>query len=218
MGGVRGYVQFYQRSRGSPTEINVNLQGLDQFGRFYPWHAHDFPVRTSLLKDFPCSSAEVGGRYNPTGIVIDANYTTVCNPGNQEACRIGDFSNKLGYLRNDQQFQSFVDPTLDLYGPMTVIGRSLVIHYPGTLQDRFICANIEPVGCRVKNLRAEFNNNILQGEVIIRYATGQDTAKIYVDLYQVDENITPRDKVWTLHFGRSGENNNCDNIRQEVRG
>ena len=44
-------------------------------------------IHAYLLKDFPYSLAEVGGHYDPTNISAVENYnTTVCNPGNPQAC------------------------------------------------------------------------------------------------------------------------------------
>ncbi len=218
-GGVRGYVQFFQPYRGAPTEIISNLQGLDQFSGSFPWHAHEYPVRNALLKDFPCSNEEVGGHYDPFGAFNNPEeYNVNCNPNNATSCEVGDFSGKLGRLRNDQQQQFFSDPLLDLFSPQSIVGRSLVIHYPEAPNNRFICANIEPVGCRVKNLRAAFDNGILQGEVVIRHVAGQESAKIFVDLFQVDGNITPdRTKDWSLHFGQPTSGNTCDGVRNQVR-
>ena len=42
MGGVRGYVQFFQKSPTASVEIHVNLKELDQFTDEYPWHVHDY--------------------------------------------------------------------------------------------------------------------------------------------------------------------------------
>ncbi len=218
-GGVRGYVQFYQPTRGAPTEINVNLEGLNQFSGTYPWHAHEYPVRDALLKDFPCSDLEVGGHYDPTNQFNNPEeYNVNCNVNNATSCEVGDFSGKLGRLRNDQQQQFFVDPLLNLYGPQSVIGRALVIHYPGSPNNRFICANIEPLGCRVKNLRAAFDNGVLQGEIVIRHVAGQDSAKIFVDLVQVVGDTTAvRDRTWSLHFGQPDSGNSCNGLRAAVK-
>ena len=215
MGGVTGYVQFYQRAPGEPTEINVNLEGLDQFAGSYPWHAHQFPVRDALQKDFPCSLEEIGRHYDPLNVGGSPTYDADCNPGNQSACEVGDFGGKVGRIRNDMVQQFYLDNELDLYEQNSVIGRALVIHYPEPRNDRFICANIEPVGCRVKNLRAAFDNGEFQGDVVIRHTAGKDNAKIFVDVYSTDTagNGT---RSWNLFMGRAGADGSCDGLAGDV--
>ena len=188
MGGVRGYIQFSQKAPGEPVEIHANLEGLDQFADSYPWHVHNFPVRTGLLRDYPCSNAEVDGHYDPlNAFTNDTQYAIDCNPNNPSACEVGDFSNKLGYLRNDLQWQTFVDSELDLYGPYSIIGRSLVIHRGSQPQNRWICANIEYLGARVDIIRASLvGDNQMQGDVIIHKVAGRDDATIYLDVWRND--------------------------------
>lgn len=215
MGGVSGYVQFYQPRRGAPTEINVNLQGLEQYTGSYPWHIHQYPVRTALLKDFPCGSSEVGDHYDPLNARDDPNYDENCNMSNPSACEVGGLTRKVGRIRSDTVQQTFVDNQLDLYGSNSVIGRSLALHYPEEPNNRFICANIEPHGCKVKNLRAAFDNGRIQGDVVVRHASGTESAKIFVDLFQLG---TPNDgnTSWNLFFGNAGADGSCDNLRSEV--
>lgn len=205
MGGVRGYVQFIQPTSSSPVQIHVNLQGLDQFSESYPWHVHDYPVRNALLRDHPCSLDEVGGHYDPRNAMDNPDYATQCNPNNATACEIGDFSNKLGYLRNDQKWQVFEDPNLNLYGPESIIGRSLVIHRGITPENRWICANIEYLGAHVDILRASLAGRggpaTYQGDVIIHKVAGRDDATIYVDVWR---NVTTDVTIdWSFRLGRA---------------
>ena len=205
MGGVRGYVQFIQTTRSSPVQIHVNLQGLDQFSESYPWHVHDYPVRNALLRDHPCSPDEVGGHYDPRNAMDNPNYPIECNQNNATACEIGDFSNKLGYLRNDQQWQVFEDPNLNLYGPESIIGRSLVIHRGISPRNRWICANIEYLGAHVDILRASIAGKgaqiAYQGELIIHKVAGRDDATIYVDIRRNITDTTTLDA--TLRLGEA---------------
>lgn len=205
MGGVRGYVQFVQPSPSSPVKIHVNLQGLDQFSESYPWHIHDYPVRNALLRDYPCSADEVGGHYDPRNAMANLNYAIDCNQNNATACEIGDFSNKLGYLRNDQQWQVFEDPNLNLYGPESIIGRSLVIHRGIQPRNTWICANVEYLGARVDILRATIVGRggpvTYHGDAIIHKVVGRDDATIYVDFWRNDTINTTID--WNLRLGRA---------------
>lgn len=214
MGGVRGYVQFSQKAPGLPVDIHVNLDGLAQFADSYPWHVHDYPVRNGLLRDYPCSEAELGGHYDPFNAADDPNYATNCNPNNATVCEIGDFSNKLGRLRNDQQWQTFVDPNLSLYGPYSIIGRSLVIHRGIPPENRWICANIEYLGARVDIIRAPIRGVGYQGDVIIHKVAGRDDATIYADVWRNDSFTGLID--WDLRLGRpTGES--CGGFTNAVR-
>lgn len=214
MGGVRGYIQFSQKAPGEPVEIHANLEGLDQFADSYPWHAHDYPVRTSLLRDYPCSNAEVGGHYDPLNAIDNPNYNTDCNPNNASVCEVGDFSNKVGLLRNDQQWQTFVDPELDLYGPYSIIGRSLVIHRGIPPENRWICANIEYLGARVDIIRASIIGvNQTQGDVIIHKVAGRDDATIYLDIWMNHPVSGPLE--WQLRRG-AVEDQTCPGFTMAV--
>ena len=207
MGGVRGFVQFFQKNRHEPVEIHVNLEGLDQFTDSYPWHVHDFPVRYALLNDYPCSPDEVGGHYDPLDAISNPNYDTDCNMDPTE-CEVGDFSGKLGLLANDQQWQTFVDPNLSLFGPLSIVGRSLVIHRGIPPENRWICANIEYYDSNVEILRASLipASTIAQyeGEVVIYKGKGRDDATIYVDVRTNDPNL--EDHEWNLRLGQSEMN------------
>ena len=214
MGGVRGYVQFSQRARGEPVQIHVNLDGLQQFADMYPWHVHDYPVRTGLLRAYPCSAAEVGGHYDPFNAMANPSYDTDCNPNNATLCEVGDFSNKLGRLRNDQPWQTFVDPNLDLYGPYSIIGRSLVIHRGIPPENRWICANIEYLGARVDIIRASIVGAAQsQGDVIIHKVAGRDDATIYLDVWRNDS-TTGLD--WQLRLGKQPSDQICGGFTRAV--
>lgn len=201
MGGVTGFVQFSQKNPDDPVEIHVNLEGLDQFTDSYPWHVHEYPIRYSLLNDYPCSPSEVGGHYDPLGAFNNPNYASECNVNNLTACEVGDFSGKLGRLANDQPWQTFIDPTLSLYGPLSIIGRSLVIHRGNEIENRWICANIEYHDSNVKILRASLRGgSSYQGDVVIHKVNGRDDATVYVDVRTSD--MTVNSRQWNLRLGR----------------
>lgn len=205
MGGVTGFVQFSQKNPDDPVEIHVNLEGLDQFTDSYPWHVHEYPIRYSLLNDYPCSPSEVGGHYDPLGAFNNPNYASECNVNNLTACEVGDFSGKLGRLANDQPWQTFIDPTLSLYGPLSIIGRSLVIHRGNEIENRWICANIEYHDSNVKILRASLRGgSSYQGDVVIHKVNGRDDATVYVDVRTDIQNAGSQ--LWNLRLGRGDMN------------
>lgn len=193
-GGVEGNVNFFQPQPGAPVQIHVNLLGLERFPDGFQWRIHQDPIHTSLLKDFRCSTSEVGGVF-----------------GNG----LGDLSARLGTLRPDQPWQTFTDPNITLFGSQSIVGRPLVISREDGGSGNFICANIEQLGAKVQTLRAGFNNGVIQGDVIIRLVTGRDDALVHADIRRIDPpntNINSMGHTWSLHSGSSGENNSCTNV------
>lgn len=51
------------------------------------------------------------------------------------------------------------DMNLPLYGPWTVVGRSVVIHENNAAATRFVCADIEPKGARKMSAIASFDKD-----------------------------------------------------------
>lgn len=202
-GGITGNVLFLQEAPGDPVQIHVNLMGLDQYTDSYRWSIHEYPVRTSLLRDFPCAEDRIGGVFNRSSVP--------CNTA--DSCDVGDLTARLGNIRFDMPWQVFQDPSLSLTGPDSIIGRSLVIDREDGPEGAFICANIEQLGVRREILRAAFDNSIIQGDVIIRYAIGRDDALIEVDLHRVDGNNTNSQGImWSLNFGVPGPDNSCAGV------
>lgn len=209
-GGIFGNVLFAQQAPGAPIRIHVNLMGLDQYTDQYRWSVREFPVRTSLLRDFPCAEDKIGGVYNPTNAGED------CNNTEENMCATGDLTTKLGNLRFDRPWQVFEDPSLSLTGPDSIVGRPLVIDREDGPEGAFICANIEQLGVRRDILRAAFDNSVIQGDVIIRYAIGRDDTIVEADIHRIDNNndINSQGNKWSLNFGVPGPNNSCDNVAE----
>ena len=184
-GGLYGNVLFTQPEPRDPVTIHVSLMGLDQFTDAYPWTIHNYPVRTSLLSDYPCSNENLGGVF-------------------------ADLGENNGPLDSEQTWQTFTDPSLSLSGHDSIIGRSLVIDRQNGVGGDFVCANIEQLGARREILRAAFDNENIQGDVIFRYSTGRDDATIEADLFRGNVNMSG--VTWTLHYGTAGPNNTCDDV------
>ena len=212
MNGVNGTVQLYQAHRSAPVQFHINLNGLDQYpAERFPWHVHMYPVDFSLLDDFPCSLENIGDHYDPFGVAVGLNtevYDARCR-ANVIDCEIGDFSRKLGLLSTDK-WQSFTDPNLSLFGPLTPIGRSLLIHR-GT-GERWICSNFELHGVKILSLKYNFVGGSfpVEGDVVIRRVEGRDESKILVDIYRktqiVDQPLSSFNHSWSLRKGTLGPN------------
>lgn len=211
-GGISGNVLFVQDAPGAPVKIHLNLMGLDQNTNPYRWSIRQFPVRTSLLRDFPCSEDNIGGVFNPT----NANSMT-CNNTAANMCPAGDLTTVLGPVFFDMPWQIFEDTTgtLSLSGPNSIIGRPLVLDRPDGPEEAFICSNIEQLGVRRETLRAAFDNGVLHGDVVLRFAIGRDDALIEADLHRVDDGgntINSVGNMWYLYSGVPGPNNSCNGL------
>ena len=131
-GEVTGQIVFKQSSPFSPTIIRVELSGLASSADGY--HVHEFPVDEAIQGSSKCTAA--GGHYNPRNIVRNSS-----SPTTLDAYEIGDLSGKFGgLLGQDTINSSYSDPYLPLFGTESIVGRSVVIHYPNG--DRWLCANI----------------------------------------------------------------------------
>ncbi len=201
--GVTGNVHFSQERPGRPVSIHINLECLDQFSNnsLFQWSIHEFPIRSSLLRNYPCSNEQVGGVINAGRNCTDSQ------------CSVGDLTSVVGNIRSDRQTQNFETDAITLYGDESIVGRSLVIDRDGGPEGGFICANIEQLGSNLETLRAAFNNGVIQGDIIIQYVGGRDDATIEVDLYRIDGGGTDSvDHVWTLNYGAAGTGNSCDDV------
>lgn len=198
-GGIRGEICFYQAERGAPVQITVKLQGLDQYEPHpFEWMINMFPVQFGMYPDFPCSAGSLGGVYSPTG----------CPPNVSDNCVYGNLGERLGLIQTTEYPQVFTDSVLNLYGPDSPIGRSIVLRRP--FSNRRIpvtCANIEYQGISLQTLRAGFNGN-LSGDVILRRKEGRSGVTLNVDLYTAcNASIVVGDPLnWSLRSGT------CENI------
>ena len=132
---VSGSVQFYQRSPYDPTQVSVTLRGLQR--RFNGYHVHEYPTGPSSLgSPDKCSAMFTGGHWNPTAI---------STPGRtSDQFEIGDLSGKFGGLSGlDEISANYSDPNVPLFGPFSVIGRSIVIHLDDQGGTRSLCSDIQ---------------------------------------------------------------------------
>ncbi|KAF2748086.1 copper/zinc binding superoxide dismutase [Sporormia fimetaria CBS 119925] len=108
---IKGTVTFEQESESSPTTVSWNISGHDANAE-RGWHIHAFGDNTN-----GCTSA--GPHFNPHNKTHGA-------PDDEER-HVGD----LGNLKTDGQGNaqgSKQDKLIQLIGPNSVIGRTVVIH------------------------------------------------------------------------------------------
>jgi len=132
---VTGNITFHQASPFSPTNVTVQLTGLSS--RASGYHVHELPVDETVPGSEKCANSSAGGHFNPRNVVrIESSPTTF------DAYEIGDLSGKYGSLAGKDSISvMYSDPYLPLFGVDSIVGRSIVIHYPNG--SWWLCANIK---------------------------------------------------------------------------
>jgi len=206
---IDGAITFKQQTPYHPTTVGVNLKGLGK--RVKAYHVHQYPTA-----DNTCSPRMAGGHLNPYNVV--QNNSPPPKNGTVDEYEMGDISGKFGYLTAMTTYNlSVADLNLPLYGPHTILGRSVVIHENDITNSRYVCANIKPVqGMMLKGL-ANFTannyssvdgyiqlhqwklpNNIYTPTVIIVQVSNQNGLKTLDHNWHVHETFVNHNKDKTM--------------------
>ncbi|XP_034454481.1 uncharacterized protein cusr isoform X2 [Hippoglossus hippoglossus] len=130
-----GQVQFSQAVPQGPTTINVSLMNLNSLAGGY--HVHILPIKPGSAQ--PCSNANIMGHFNPLAWNVSNSPTP--GTGTMDQYEVGDISGKFGMLNGLSQSEAlYEDPDVQLTGPYSILGRSLVVHYANG--SRMRCADI----------------------------------------------------------------------------
>ena len=205
MNGVLGTIQFYQPYPRSPVTITVNLKGLDEYAEYYTWHIHEYPMNLVDVNNFPCTREQIGGHFDPTGQALippTSEYNERC-ANDTDACEVGDLAGKLGPLRSTTETQVFVDTRLDLYGPLSPLGRSVVVHRQGA-GGRWTCGNLgyaSPFSkSRVESVRYSFRG-LFQGDILFRRVEGSGVSTFDTLLFANESLGVETAITWNLRRG-----------------
>ncbi|XP_025833804.1 uncharacterized protein LOC108743229 [Agrilus planipennis] len=133
---VQGKLEFYQQTEFEITNVEVDIEGLEDTSGY---HVHITPVEENL--EFPCEATTLYGHWNPLN--VDPTSSPRTYQGTPDQYEMGDLSGKFGTLDNYTKYtQSYNDTMLPLFGPRSIIGRSIVIHKKGDNR-RWACSTIE---------------------------------------------------------------------------
>ncbi|RWS08541.1 uncharacterized protein B4U79_07981 [Dinothrombium tinctorium] len=196
MFGVKGHFIFSQRYRMDPTVVNIELKNLNGRAKFY--HIHEFPLPPRRLKEENlCSDIAVGGHFNPYG--INVSLSPPPGIGTNDKYEVGDLSGKFGTLSDGRNHSDVhVDMNLPLFGPNTIIGRSMVLHKPN--KERWICATIGYAAPTITAV-ATFVYPIV-GEVVFRQEKDKPWSEttVLVDLSYADGSVNDTENhAWHVH-------------------
>uniref|UniRef100_A0A0B7AD11 Superoxide dismutase copper/zinc binding domain-containing protein n=1 Tax=Arion vulgaris TaxID=1028688 RepID=A0A0B7AD11_9EUPU len=185
---VIGQIIFVQGQDQLETSIFAKLDYID--GRpgttKNRWGINTNTVTNDMLSTTETSRClSTGAVYNPHNVGQQMNqYTDYCSKNSPLGCKLGDMSGKLGILsiRNAANSdtsarQFFTDTNLPLFGPYSVIGRSVVIfNEMGT--SILACANIKML--RDPLLTASFSMGGVSGTVSFSQTAGYGAKKTMV--------------------------------------
>ncbi|XP_052229101.1 uncharacterized protein LOC127843264 [Dreissena polymorpha] len=211
--GVSGSVIMSQQSPLDVAVIKLNLTNLGNKAGGYHVHVWPVPVKTSAGGH--CSDSDVSGHFNPFNVNVNNNYPAL-NSTTPDRYEVGDFSGKFGSLANmNTVVKNFFDPTLQLFGKNSILGRSLVIHYASD-GSRWICSTIRhKENVQMTTAYAKFTYPVI-GMLVLRQPKDQwyaDT-QIYVELdYGTDSSTTTVNHNWHVHQYLAGP----DFMAQESR-
>lgn len=200
--GVKGDFHFKQNYKTDPTIITVKLDNLRGRGKFY--HIHEFPFSQRQSKNENlCSKESVGNHHNPFGI----EKKLLPLMGTNDQYEVGDLSGKHGTLSESQDsqtyFNSHIDFNLPLFGPQSIIGRSIVIHNGNG--NRWICANIA-YPQKTIFAKATFHFAI-NGEINFRQEEEDpfgDTTVFGELVYSDRGNNITHNHIWRIHQNPAG--------------
>ncbi|XP_031720508.1 uncharacterized protein cusr [Anarrhichthys ocellatus] len=195
---IKGYFIFRQASPFDMTELRVNLTNLKS--RVGPYHVHNFPLPSVRSPSSSrCSNDNVGGHWNPFS--VNTNSPTYPNgPGStHDMYEIGDLGTKhMSLAGRNEMDMMFTDFNLPLFGPNSIVGRSVVIHQ--TDGARYVCASISYPGEVIVG-RATFQSPVV-GEIWFTQLKDNPLSdvSIFTDLSYGNTSMTPtRNHNWHVH-------------------
>ncbi|XP_060606664.1 uncharacterized protein LOC132758969 isoform X1 [Ruditapes philippinarum] len=182
------------------TKVSVSLSNLNDMVGGY--HIHEYPTSVDTPSSDVCQSSDVGGHMNP----FDSPYPGPAK-GTQDEYEIGDLSGKYDPLTGASYSTTVHDMTIAMEGPLSIVGRSIVIHKTDAGATRWACGTIEDTTPDTKVVRhkAMFEGEIT-GYIMLTqyYYKNKDTSntQIVVNLHYTNDKM----KMTTGHNWHVHEN------------
>ncbi|XP_050396767.1 uncharacterized protein LOC126815248 isoform X2 [Patella vulgata] len=199
--GVTGSIKFSQSSGvvEGKTTIKNDLQNLANTAAKY--HVHTFGILPGASSS--CSAASVAGHFNP----FDIDTATDPEPtvGTVDQYEVGDISGKFGKLSGVSSNDEHFDTNMNLFGPQSIIGRSVVLHKASD-GSRWSCGNIVEdislTGGTLFQAKAEFDTNVRGYVTLSQYVypdNSMSDTSVEVDLVYSDGSASTPDHNWHVH-------------------
>jgi len=110
VGKLNGTIHFVQQGSSAPVQVTGEVFGLSQ-GK-YGFHVHE-------LGDMSNGCTSLAAHYNP--------YNMTHGAPNDKIRHVGDLGNIVADA-NGVALVNLTDSMISLYGPMSILGRSVVVH------------------------------------------------------------------------------------------
>ena len=171
MNGISGNICFYRHAQVLLFNHCQTKWSGSNIPTVFDWMIATYPIQ---YVNYPTSLQMIClETYSP----IECPY-----PFNTSTCVYGDLGERLGPITSTTTTQTFVDNVLDLYGPNSPIGRSIVLKRQNNNRIEFACANIDYQGISLTTLRAGYND-LVNGDAVLRRANGRSGTTLNVDLF-----------------------------------
>lgn len=132
-------VIIQQASPLVPAEIKTDFrQAPSSWVEFRVTSQH---LDTDVPDEPLCGDEIVGSIYNPTKPRLCVSQAG--RPCTQDAYAVGDLSGKFGFVQGLRSRQALTDHTLSLFGPSSIVFRTLVITRLSDLSS--LCATLQPI-------------------------------------------------------------------------
>ena len=198
MGGIKGDVIFSQPQDNGPTNVVVNLTGVNET---LTWSIQQLPMIYDGNAAKSCSAEAVGLLFDPKMAKKAADYNTKCQVASNtrfEACAVGDLGKMLGDLASNTTQENHTNLNLKIptRGPHSIMGRTLVLYSSGTPK---ACALITPTQT-MKTAVAVFKAPVA-GFVYLRQVGENWDTSVFVDLFFVNVAQSGSNFTWQINQG-----------------
>ncbi|XP_022827312.1 uncharacterized protein LOC111357026 isoform X1 [Spodoptera litura] len=131
---LKGRIEMTQQSEYDITNVMVTLDGLVDVTDY---KIHVVPVERDL--EFPCEKTTLYDTFNP--FHINKTLSPPPTKGTADQYELGDLGAKYGMVESQSLTTFFNETQLSLFGPYSVLGRSVVLHKKK--HRRWACSSIE---------------------------------------------------------------------------
>ena len=137
------------------TKVDVSLSNLNDMVAGY--HIHQYPTSVDTPTSDVCQSDDVGGHLNPFKNQYPGPAT-----GTQDEYEVGDLSGKFSPLSGAAYSTVVNDMTIAMEGPLSIVGRSIVIHKNDARATRWACGTLEDMtpGSKMVQHKAMFTGDV----------------------------------------------------------
>lgn len=197
MDGVRGTIKMSQRHVTEPTFISYDLFGLE--GNIKHQTIRELPLSIPTSNDNNKLCSSLGNIFNPY------KTQTITSRPTFDSLPVGNLSAKHGQLSvidseyEDHYMGEFMDLSVQLFGPHTVVGRSILIHKNNG--DPWVCSSLNFVDESVKLAVATFYYPVI-GQISFHQLSEEAHTEtgVLVEVYNPNSEKSSDGHDWMIHL------------------